>query len=98
MRDWRLANPARHEASSHRSRLKTKYGITVEEYDEKFAAQGGLCAICGLASAVRLCVDHRHSDGVVRGLLCKDCNVGIGLLKDSPANLESAIRYLSDAP
>lgn len=80
--------------------LKRKYGITREQYDEMFARQGGLCAICGTDNGASakgtktLAVDHCHETGEVRGLLCNGCNRAIGLLKDNVAVLESAIRYL----
>jgi hypothetical protein len=55
-------------------------------------AQGdGACAICGKPASV---VDHRHSDGEVRGLHCNSCNLGIGHFRDDPAILERAILYL----
>jgi len=61
-------------------------------------AQGGVCAICGKPEATartkRLCVDHCHETGKVRGLLCSHCNRAIGLLGDSCAILASAITYL----
>jgi hypothetical protein len=74
--------------------LKYNYGMTVAEYDIMFLEQGGLCAICGKASKERLHVDHDHSSGKVRGLLCRPCNRGIGLLGDSSSRLRSAALYL----
>lgn len=66
--------------------------MTPEEWQRKFDEQNGLCAICLLAPAQ--CVDHRHSDDKVRGLLCHRCNKGIGLLGDSAATAHSATKYL----
>lgn len=67
------------------------------------AAQGGGCAICGSAaifdrSHKRICVDHDHATGKVRGLLCGCCNLGIGYFKDDPKRIEAAARYLACAP
>lgn len=72
------------------------YGITVETYRSMWKSQGGFCAICGEVDydGIRLCVDHDHVTGTVRGLLCGKCNRGIGLLKDSPAVLAKAALYL----
>lgn len=76
-------------------RLKREYGITLDDYERMLSEQGGACAICGaLPGARRLAVDHCHKTGVVRGLLCTSCNVGIGNLADDPELLRSAIRYL----
>jgi hypothetical protein len=76
--------------------LKKHYGITLEDYNEMFSAQDGKCAICsgGPNGEKRLCVDHCHSTGKVRGLLCDKCNVGLGRFNDDLALLEKAIEYL----
>lgn len=79
-----------------------KYGITVEEYIEMFNRQGHSCKICSdriipMGSGGRMLVahiDHCHSSGKVRGLLCHACNVAIGKFKDSPDNLRRAAEYL----
>lgn len=80
-----------------RNKYKYKYGITIEQYDDMLLLQGGRCAICGkhqVEFEQRLSVDHDHVTSEVRGLLCVKCNVGIGMLDDSVANLESAVEYL----
>lgn len=74
-----------------------RYGITVDHYNEMLMTQNGVCAICSKSPSgkkQRLCVDHCHKTGEVRGLLCNDCNVGIGRLKDDIELLVSAIVYL----
>lgn len=78
-----------------------RFGITRQEYAEMFHAQNGACAICSQPeTATRngrikaLAVDHDHTSGEVRGLLCADCNTGIGKLKESRDIMVSAIRYL----
>lgn len=78
-----------------------RFGITQHEYAELFRSQNGVCAICASPeTATRngkikaLAVDHCHKTGKVRGLLCSDCNTGIGKLKDSREILISAVRYL----
>ena len=61
--------------------------------------QDGCCAICGEPEPPyeRLHIDHDHRTGVIRGLLCNNCNRGIGHLKESIPSLRAAIRYLKDA-
>ena len=78
--------------------LKRNYNISLEQYIELFNAQQGRCKICSVHQAelpYNLAVDHCHKTGKVRGLLCKPCNSGIGLLKDDPILLEKAREYLS---
>jgi hypothetical protein len=99
-RAWRKANPT----SSLSSAMKHKYGITLERYNEILQKQGGVCAICGGLNAhphrwggvtTRLTIDHCHSTGRVRGLLCGACNVAIGMLKDNPTLVQAALVYLN---
>lgn len=80
--------------------LKRKFNLTVADYDAMVLDQGGVCAIChkppcGRGKAgQRLCVDHSHSSGKVRKLLCLSCNMALGLLEDSPDRLRQAAKYL----
>ena len=101
-----MNNREKRVESSNARLLKINYGMTVEEYDALFILQGGVCAICGKpetafykkASGVRkLCVDHDHETGTIRGLLCGKCNIAIGLMNDDIGMLLSAIRYLEKA-
>ena len=77
---------------------KKKYGITLVEYNAMWAEQEGYCLICNEhedeVKGYGLVVDHNHETNEVRGLLCGSCNAAIGLLKDSPLILESAVAYL----
>jgi hypothetical protein len=82
--------------SQRRSKLRLKYGITLEQYDAIVVAQDGRCGIC--RERKELVVDHCHTKNRVRGLLCSGCNTGIGHLKDDPALLKSAILYLECNP
>lgn len=78
-----------------RSRIKTMYGITPEIYESMFRAQNGVCSICEAPPInERLCVDHNHTTGKVRGLLCKSCNVAIGRFNDDTRTVKNAISYL----
>lgn len=74
-----------------------KYGVSVEDWDIMFAQQGGVCAICKQVdqTGIRLSVDHDHVTGVVRGLLCRNCNVALGLFKDDPERITVAVSYLA---
>lgn len=71
----------------------TKYNLTQDDYDRMLAEQQGCCAICRTEPPM-LVVDHDHVTGVVRGLLCRNCNLGIGLLRDDVDVLSSAVQYL----
>lgn len=80
-----------------------RFGITRHEYAELFHRQNGVCAICAKPeTATRngkvkaLAVDHNHTTGKIRGLLCSDCNTGIGKLKDDRNVLLSAVKYLDE--
>lgn len=105
---WRNANHERSNgfARKHRSvfkdryeeaRLMYEYGITFADYERMNETQKGLCAICvkPCRTGKKLCVDHNHATGQVRGLLCRGCNSAIGLLLEDKSILESAIKYLS---
>jgi len=73
-----------------------RYGISPEQYLEMWEAQGGKCKICGkkLPDGEYLHVDHDKETGEVRGLLCGDCNKGLGYFRDNPKNFEIAIKYV----
>lgn len=88
------ANRKQRKADTRRYQL-ARYGLTQQQYDNMLASQGGVCAIC-LAEPVDrpLSVDHCHSTGVVRGLLCHGCNVGLGYYRDAPDLLRAAACYL----
>jgi len=79
-----------------------KQGIecTVEHYEVLYEQQNGQCGICGAIenrNGTRFCVDHCHTTGKIRGLLCHDCNTSIGKLGDSKEGLMKAIEYLDNA-
>jgi Recombination endonuclease VII len=97
----RVARQARKHAndpSLWNADLKRLYGISAAEYDALLAKQGGVCAICRQHSKRRLCVDHCHLTGTVRGLLCDRCNLGLGYLKEDQASLVAALAYLGALP
>ena len=72
-----------------------KYGLSEKEWIEMLEVQKNLCAICRTKQPGKvLCIDHDHKTGAVRGLLCGNCNVGLGNFKDNTKILKSAISYL----
>lgn len=94
MRRWRAENPERHLHNV----VKRKYGISGKEYQGLLDRQGGVCAICRNAEQhqnhQRLSVDHCHTTGEVRGLLCHRCNVAIGSLRNDPLIMRAAAEYI----
>lgn len=79
--------------AGRRAWLKSRYGITLEEYEHLYEAQDGRCAICSKWCSV-LCVDHCHDSKEVRGLLCSPCNRAIGQLGDTADSVQLAVDYL----
>lgn len=79
--------------------LKNRYGIEEFDYKVLLDKQGGICAICGdpPKSEKAFDIDHCHSSKVIRGLLCNNCNRGLGHFKDKKSNLMKAIQYLERA-
>lgn len=86
-------NPRKHK----NNQLLIKFGITIEDYEAMLKAQNGLCAICKTPNkdGRALAVDHCHKTLKKRGLLCGNCNRGIGNLQECPAILFAAIQYLN---
>lgn len=100
---WR----ARNRIASKGHSLQKQYGMSIDDYMEMYANQGGRCAICETpknaytendskksGKTETLAVDHCHTTGKIRGLLCSSCNKGIGHFNDSPAMLGAAAKYL----
>lgn len=84
--------------------LQRTYGISLKEYEERLAAQDGVCRICRAAHEKPLVVDHDHAcctsrrtcGACVRGLICDPCNRGLGAFRDDPERLAAAITYLKE--
>jgi hypothetical protein len=82
------------------NQLQKRYNITLEDYNKILENQGSKCAICKtnqLDLSTKLHVDHCHTTGIVRGLLCYNCNSGLGRFKDNINFLNTAINYLKCA-
>ena len=80
-------------ATTRNAAFIRRYGITADEVEAMFDKQGRVCAICREEPKTPH-VDHDHETGIVRGILCYRCNVGIGYFKDSKHRLIAAGRYL----
>jgi hypothetical protein len=94
---YRNANKQKVAESMFNSRLKNKYNITRDDYNEMLFNQKGCCAICDKHHTEHrraLSVDHCHTTGKVRGLLCDECNHMLGKVKDNITILKNAIKYL----
>ena len=81
------------------SQLKLNYGITGQVYDFLLKGQDYKCVICRKSpeeNGKELSVDHDHVSGAVRGLLCHNCNTGLGMFGDELTSLQSAVRYLEN--
>ena len=98
---WADGNGRRTKEALRATRIKSRYGITLDEYAAMLEKQGGKCAVCGELPGDnvrahwggKLCIDHCHDTGKVRGLLCNDCNLAVGYGKTSTI-LERAAAYL----
>jgi hypothetical protein len=105
---WRERHPETNRKRSRewqeRFRKEKAYGVSLEEFERLLVFQNGVCAVCRQpetatrnGKAMKLAVDHHHDSGLVRGLLCTNCNNGIGRFGDDPARLRAAADYLEKA-
>lgn len=99
MREYRKRSPD----TFRNIELKKNFGITLDQYNEMLASQNGVCAICKNPETTinhqskkvqNLAVDHCHTTGKVRGLLCNLCNTGLGKFRENPDFLAQAISYV----
>lgn len=96
---WGKEHPKRHKKyiSQYLIYALKKYGVTPEDYNLMFIKQKGCCAICGKHQNElkrKLSIDHNHSTGVIRGLLCNNCNLMLGFSKENIDVLQKSIIYL----
>lgn len=100
MRTYRKTHAHHVKRVKHAWDLRTKFGMSVADYDARLAAQGGRCLVClevprgGRGVIRKLVVDHCHATGRIRGLLCPNCNTAIGLLREEPQRFNRAVSYL----
>jgi hypothetical protein len=90
-RDRRKTTPESPEFRRKHS-LKTRYGMSLDDYDRKFSGQGYVCEICK-EPPKRPCVDHNHTTGAIRGILCHRCNIALPYVEDKVSRAR-AITYL----
>ncbi|MGH2808786.1 MAG: endonuclease VII domain-containing protein, partial [Actinomycetota bacterium] len=108
---WKKDNPERHAGNVKRQREKDparlarinreghllrKYGLSLADFEFLVITQGGACRICGKVEGDKLHVDHDHQTGLIRGLLCGNCNKAIGLLEEDADRFAAATSYLRE--
>ena len=81
-------------SKAHQRRRFKSYGITESIFLHMLTQQASGCAICGGSLEQKACIDHCHTTGIVRGILCDNCNKALGLFKDNPNVLRKATVYL----
>lgn len=91
---WRKSSRKYYSGDKRRNKTLRQYGLREEDYNRMFDEQQGKCKICN--SEATLVVDHCHITGVVRGLLCNKCNVGLGCFNDNPELIKVATNYLTN--
>lgn len=97
-KEYAKKHQERKKPAYHKSMLKLKYGMTVEEYNEILFKQDHCCALCSKHVSElerRLAVDHCHGTGRIRGLLCMPCNTSLGQLGDNTESMYKIIDYLT---
>ena len=101
---YRLEHLEEARAAANRRHYKQYHGITRDRFEQMHAEAGGKCAICGKVTRVgggagddRAVLDHDHTSGAARGVICSPCNLGLGHFRDNPASLAAAITYLREA-
>ena len=92
---WQKNNPEAVKRIKRRVKLKEKYGLSEQQYQDLLIKQSNVCAICNKPHTRRnFNVDHCHTTGKIRGLLCDKCNLGIGLFNDDLKLLDKIKEYL----
>jgi hypothetical protein len=99
LKKYRQSRKGKH--ADREDKLKRRFGLTLKDYDQMLEAQDGVCAVCGNPETykqngicVRLSIDHNHNTGLVRGLLCRACNVVLGLIDENKERLLELALYL----
>lgn len=93
-KQWAKNNKELLDAQIRRYNWKKNFGLTESEYYKMAEEHKNVCAICYKSDDTLLSVDHCHTTGKIRGLLCKKCNLAIGHFEDQIDRLKSAIKYL----
>ena len=93
--DRRKKNPCNNFEWRKTHRLKSRYGLTTEDFSAMILEQQNKCKICGLDMKDPQ-VDHNHDTGKVRALLCRPCNTSLGMLKEDPQTIRNMLNYIND--
>ena len=91
---FRFKNPGLGKEYWKKYRLEKEFGLSIIEYNSLLRDQDSKCAICGNPFIKTPNIDHNHETGKIRGLLCRDCNLGIGYFGDNLMLIKKAINYL----
>ena len=99
IREQKAAKPVKSKEEKAFAEKRSIYNMSFAEHDYMLQQQGGVCAICGSipGKGQVLHIDHCHTTGMIRGLLCRSCNTGLGIFKDNTKTLTFAIAYLENA-
>lgn len=102
--DWANTNRERRTTQARNSYLKNKFDLSIDDFNKLLIDQENKCAICKVGfifvtdqkgrNRNSADIDHNHSTNIVRGLLCRHCNTGLGLFKESPESLRAAADYI----
>lgn len=92
VQEYRMNNVEKVKASNRNTKLKKAYGITQEKFLEMSNKQNNKCACCG--SETKLVVDHNHTTGAIRELLCHNCNTALGLLNEDISIIQQLENYI----
>ena len=96
---YRESHPKQSPEYKRNAKLKNRYGISAEEWEDLFDSQGRACALCFVPEGpddirAQWHTDHSHDTGKVRGILCSTCNRGLGQFKDDPELMRRAALYV----
>lgn len=91
----RYANSKKGRVSTLKKRIKYAYGLSLEAHAQLMEKANNSCEIC--QSSAKICIDHDHKTGKIRGILCDLCNKGLGLFSDNAQFLSNAIKYLEES-
>jgi hypothetical protein len=93
---WNKENPEKAKSASIATSRKIRFGISREDYQQMLVDQNNSCAICKKEIGWEAAVDHCHTTGKIRGLLCRKCNLGLGGFKDNIETIRKAIEYVKN--
>lgn len=103
LKQWKARNKKRTKVMKRKEYLKSKYGISLEQYEDMRVAQQYRCYVCDKhedeipnPGPTALNVDHCHDTGVIRKLLCMSCNIALGKVNDDVEILQRCIEYIKE--